>query len=123
MKFKTNFNFKEFVNDDEGDFPESIVESAGYQTLDEIIARCQRGLPVNVAQCVPEYEFGNVGGREVEGVLDTACEGPLNPDFDLSDLQPIAERAERAREELSKAKEQSETKEQSEADATPPSEA
>lgn len=123
MKFRTNFNYEEFANDNEKDFPATIVETAGYQTLDEIIARCQRGLPVSVSQCVPEFEFGDVGERQLEGVLNAACEGPNSPDFDLSDLQPIAERAERAREELSKAEKQSAEKERSEANATPTSEA
>lgn len=86
-KIKTWFNAGEFPSDNEKDFGPSLTDSAGYQTLDEIIERCQRGIPVNVAQMTPEYEFD--GSANSEEILETVEPYVDGPDFDLADAPVV----------------------------------
>lgn len=86
-KIKTWYNADEFPSDNEKDFGPSLTDSSGYQTLDEIIERCQRGIPINVAQMTPEYEFdGSVDSEEVLDKVDPYVDGP---DFDISDAPVV----------------------------------
>lgn len=101
-KIKTWFNADEFPSDGEKDFGPSLTDPSGYQTLDEIIERCQRGVPINVAQMTPEYEFdGSVDSEEILETVDPYVDGP---DFDISDAPVVMS-------SLSKTKEMNEDKE------------
>lgn len=101
-KIKTWFNADEFPLDGEKDFGPSLTDPSGYQTLDEIIERCQRGIPINVAQMTPEYEFdGSVDPEEILETVDPYVDGP---DFDISDAPAVMS-------SLSKTKEMKEDKE------------
>lgn len=101
-KIKTWFNADEFPSDNEKDFGPSLTDASGYQTLDEIIERCQRGIPINVAQMTPEYEFdSSVDSEEILDNVDPYVDGP---DFDISDAPVVMST-------LSKMKETKEDKE------------
>lgn len=86
-KIKTWYNADEFPSDDEKDFGPSLTDSSGYQTLDEIIERCQRGIPINVVQMTPEYEFD--GSMNSEEILETVEPYVDGPDFDIADAPVV----------------------------------
>lgn len=87
-KFKTNYNLDQFpaYKGQKIEGP-SLTEQEGYQTIDQIIERCQRGIPLNVATFTPEYEFSDeLNDEEVEGIMDSVSRGVESPDFDLADV-------------------------------------
>ena len=87
-RFKTNYNLDQFpaYEGQEIEGP-SLTEQEGYQTIDQIIERCQRGVPLSVATFTPEYEFNDeLGDEEVEGIMDSVSRGVDSPDFDLADI-------------------------------------
>ena len=86
-KVKTWYNADDFPSDNEKGFGPSMTDSSGYQTLDEIIERCQRGIPINVAQMTPEYEFD--GAMDSEKILETVDPYVDGPDFDISDAPVV----------------------------------
>lgn len=90
-KFKTNYNLDQFpAYKGQKIKGPSLTEQEGYQTIDQIIERCQRGVPLSVATFTPEYEFNDeLGDEEVEGIMDSVSRGVDSPDFDLADVPAL----------------------------------
>lgn len=88
IKFKTPYNLDEFPPEQyEHDFGPSLTDDTGYQTIDQIIERCQRGVPLSVATYTPEYEISeNITEEMEDGILDSLDRGVDSPDFDLADI-------------------------------------
>lgn len=63
-KVKTWYNADDFPSDNEKGFGPSMTDSSGYQTLDEIIERCQRGIPINVAQNPSHHQIHTQASSE-----------------------------------------------------------
>ena len=90
-RFKTNYNLSDFPKyEGEKDFGPSLTDPTGYQTIDQIIERCRRGVPLNIATHTPEYEFSNnLSDDQVEGIMDSVSRGVEDPDFDLADVPEL----------------------------------
>lgn len=102
-RIKTWFNSHDFEKSYEKDFGPSLTDSSGYQTLDEIIERCQRGIPINVVQATPEYEFDD--SMDSEAILETVDPYVDGPDFDIADAPVVMSSLSKSKQETKEAKE------------------
>lgn len=91
VRLKTPFNLEQFEKDYERGFPPTLTDASEYQSIDEVIVRCLRGLPIKTSNIKPTYDIPDITScqAEPESIIEEYSSAMEDPDFDIADIQSI----------------------------------
>lgn len=91
VRLKTPFNLEQFEKDYERGFPPTLTDASEYQSIDEVIVRCLRGLPIKTSSIKPSYEIKDITSCQAkpEEIIEAYDSVMESPDFDIADIPSL----------------------------------